>query len=260
MGTHNGFRQGSGLEEREAQKDRVSQNAPDASDDVIRECDRLDQNRIDGDTLINGVTWKKVYNSIWGTDLKDSYYLAIREEGKKVYAIAKGSKRPRLLYDFNLEVGDDVRCGMEGNVFGCLLDKDEKPDTLLGFPFVFYLRVECIDTITVQGKEYRRFTLSLLDSFRERFFADSGVPLNPVIWFEGIGSAAGPFSPWMPQSEGLIVVSSSKEDYREVGQHADIGDKTLDKNYNSTPTCDLQGRVSKLLKGIYIRDGRKVVM
>ena len=48
-GIHNGFRQGSGLEEREAQKNRVSQNTPDASDDVVRESYRLDQNRVDGD-------------------------------------------------------------------------------------------------------------------------------------------------------------------------------------------------------------------
>ena len=50
MGTHNRFRQASGLEQREAQEYRVSHDAPDASDDVIRECDRLDQHRIDGDT------------------------------------------------------------------------------------------------------------------------------------------------------------------------------------------------------------------
>ena len=49
MGTHNGLRQASGLEEREAQKDRVSHDAPNASDDVIRKGDRLDQHRIDGD-------------------------------------------------------------------------------------------------------------------------------------------------------------------------------------------------------------------
>ena len=49
-GIHNRFRQASGLEEREAQQDRVSHDAPDASDDVIRECDRLHQHRIDGDT------------------------------------------------------------------------------------------------------------------------------------------------------------------------------------------------------------------
>ena len=50
MGTHNGFRQASGLEEREAQKDRVSHDTPDASDDVIRKGDCLDQHRVDGDT------------------------------------------------------------------------------------------------------------------------------------------------------------------------------------------------------------------
>ena len=49
MGTHNGFGQASGLEEREAQENRVPHDAPDASDDVIRKGDRLDQHRIDAD-------------------------------------------------------------------------------------------------------------------------------------------------------------------------------------------------------------------
>ena len=49
-GIHNRFRQASGLEQREAQQHRVSHDAPDASDNVIRECDRLDQHRIDSDT------------------------------------------------------------------------------------------------------------------------------------------------------------------------------------------------------------------
>ena len=43
------FGQASGLKEREAQKDCVSHNAPDTSDDVIRKGDCLDQHRIDGD-------------------------------------------------------------------------------------------------------------------------------------------------------------------------------------------------------------------
>lgn len=238
--------------------------------------ENLFENRIDGDTLINGVTWKKVYNSIWGPGQKDDYYLAIRDIDKKVYAIARGCSRPRLLYDFSLEVGSMVRCGLEGNVFGCLLEKDETPDTLLGFPFVSYLRVESIDTITSHGKEYRRFTLSLLDSFRERFFADSEVLLDHVIWIEGVGSAAGPFSPWMPRpaketiflgcedgkQKALIGYSDFYKDYNAV----DISSATL-QNGGHSSGYDLQGRQlpdsewssGRMPKAIYIRDGRKVI-
>lgn len=92
-------------------------------------------NCIDGDTLIDGENWKKVYNYHGFPEFNYSYYAAIRDVGTKVYAIAKGSSRPRLLYDFGLKEGQTVRCGVEGNAFGCLLDADEKPDTLLGFEF-----------------------------------------------------------------------------------------------------------------------------
>lgn len=91
-------------------------------------------NFINGDTLINGKTWKKVYNYVAFPDFGSTYYAAIRDEGKKVYAIAKGSTKQRLLYDFSLKKDFIVRCGVEGNAFGCLLEKDEKLDTLLGFP------------------------------------------------------------------------------------------------------------------------------
>ena len=54
-------------------------------------------NRIEGDTLIDGKKWKKVYNYHGFPDLNYTYYASIRDEGKRVYTIAKGSSRPRLL-------------------------------------------------------------------------------------------------------------------------------------------------------------------
>ena len=108
-------------------------------------------NYIDGDTVINGEKWKKVYNYVGFSEFNHSYYCAIRDVGKKVYAIDKGSNRPRLLYDFSIKKGDLVKCGVEGKSFGCLLDNDEELDSLLGFPFMAYLRVERIDNIKVRG-------------------------------------------------------------------------------------------------------------
>ena len=154
---------------------------------------------IDGDTVISGETWKKVYNYIFMPIFGTSYYCAIRDVDKKVYAITKGSNRPRQLYDFGLKVGDMVRCGIEGNSFGCLLERNETPDTLLGFPFIAYLKVERIDTITARGLQHRRFTLTLLDSFRQHFLSgEEGRVIENVVWVEGVGSGAGPFSPWLP--------------------------------------------------------------
>lgn len=65
------------------------------------------QNRIQGDTTINGVTYKKMYGaqcSEW------SYLAAMREEGKKVYTVSDQlpDGKEYLLYDFDLEEGDVV--------------------------------------------------------------------------------------------------------------------------------------------------------
>lgn len=143
-------------------------------------------NRIDGDTLINGESWKKVYNFYAFPELNYSYYAAIRDVGKKVYAIAKGSSRPRLLYDFGLKVGDIVRCGVEGTAFGCLLDEGEQLDSLLGFRLFYYLRLERIDTVESCGLKHPRFTLTMLDPFKDKLMM-----ADDIVWVEGIGSGAG---------------------------------------------------------------------
>lgn len=226
-------------------------------------------NIIDGDTLINGETWKKVYNYVGFPDFGYTYYAAVRDEGKKVYAIANGSKRPRLLYDFNLEEGSMVKCGIEGNAFGCLLDKGEMPDTLLGFPFISYLKVEHIDTIEARGLEHRRFTLTLLDSYKEYFMNGEEAITNNVIWVEGVGSGAGPFSPWMPLPPRNSILLSCEINRTCVFAYPDFYDADVSNAINSpgistypvSSSYDLSGRPvpGKAQRGLYIENGRKVV-
>lgn len=222
-------------------------------------------NTIDGDTLINGVNWKKVYNYVGSPDFNYSYYAAIRDVEKKVYIIAKDSSRPRLLYDFGLKVGDELKCGIEGNAFGCLRDTEEKPDTLLGFPFVSYLKVKSIDTIHVSGQYvresyFRRFTLMLLDAFKEP------VSKREIIWVEGIGSVAGPFLPWIPIPEiySMILRCKIGKEYlfSFSGRSETATVRALQyQNAGSRDVHDLQGhRLSSLpQKGIYIQNGKKKI-
>lgn len=229
------------------------------------------ENQINGDTLINGERWMKVHNSIcgWSTGLQD-YYAAVRDAGEKVYAVAKGNSRQRLLYDFSLKVGDMIRCGLEGNAFGCLLEKDEKPDTLLGFPFVSYLRVERIDTIESHGYFRRQFTLTLLDSFREPFRGESEGITENVTWIEGIGSAAGPFSPWTPRPpKTSISVNCYDANHHILVEYSDFYDQVKtgmesvssarERTFHNTNGYDLQGRhlMQAPQKGFYIQEGKK---
>lgn len=243
-------------------------NLPFVQDDKTWEAqvglimENLYGNRIDGDTLIGGEIWKKVYNYFAFPDFNYSYYVAIRDVGKKVYAIAKGSNRPRLLYDFGLKVGNTVKCGIEGNAFGCLLDKDEQPDTLLGFEFVAYLRVERIDTIEARGLRHRRFTLTLLDSFRERM-------VDNIVWVEGVGSGAGPFSPWMPLPPLDSFLQSCNigrncifgyPDFYDADLTDAVGNAHENKNeINRIYGLQGYGLQTPQRDGLYIRGGKKFI-
>ena len=235
-------------------------------------------NEIDGDTVIDGENWKKVYNYVFPKTRYYSYYAAIRDVGKRVYAIAKGNNRPRLLYDFGLKVGDIVKCGVEGNTFACLLDQNEEPDTLLGFPFVSYLKVERIDTVKARGLEHRRFTLTLLDAFRENYMKGEEAVIDNVVWIEGIGSGAGPFSPWIPLPPYNTFLQGCELDGTCLFGYPDFYDADISDSVGSThnkgsydnSSYDLSGRrlsvspassvPSVLPKGVYIKDGKKMMV
>lgn len=224
-------------------------------------------NQIEGDTLINGENWKKVYNTAgFGISGGNTYYLALREVGQKVYAIAKGSNKPRLLYDFSLKVGDRVRCGVEGNAFGCLLDTDEQPDTLMGFPLRYQLQVKSIDTVHVSGpyireNNLRRFTLMLIDAYREPVTMD-----HEIVWVEGFGSCAGPFSPWQPLPPYEIFLLDCNVDKTSVFFYSSLSSQPAIINspqYQPTRSDgfhDLLGRrlSGQPQNGIYIHDGKKM--
>ena len=239
----------------------------DAQVGYIRE--NIFMNKIEGDTVINGETWKKVYNySGFGLSGGYTYYLALREIGQKVYAIAKGSNRPRLLYDFGLKVGDRVRCGVEGNAFGCLRDTNEKLDTLMGFPVRNQLQVINIDTIHVSGTHtresyLRRFTFALLDAYREPLAMD-----HEIIWVEGFGSIASPFSPWQPLHQLEFFSVECRVGKTDIFTYPYPTFYEILTSVTGTPQYkvaesreffDLQGRhvSGQPQKGIFIQDGKK---
>lgn len=222
-----------------------------------------------GDTIIDGETWQKVY-TIAGVNR--TYYAAVRDEGKKVYAIAKGSSRARLLYDFSLKEGDFVRCGVEGTAFGCLRTKEEPRDTLHGFLLNLALKVDRIDTVTLHdGLEHRRFTLSMWSPGKDILMG------TPIVWIEGLGSGAGPFSPWMLQSPllptfdehrafvtlwandklspSLIAIS---DEFYELESSTAVNSPQPTQEGGSP--YDLQGRrlSGKPARGIYIENGKKI--
>lgn len=227
-------------------------------------------NKVGEDTIINNETWKKIYNYVGYPEYNNIYYAAVRDVGKKVYAIAKGSKKPRLIYDFYLQEGDMVKCGVEGNAFGCLLDRDEQPDTLLGYPFVSYLKVERIDTIVARNMKHRRYTLSLLDAYKEHYLAGENTIIDSVIWIEGVGSGAGPFSPWMslPPRQSILqgcwigkTCLFAFPDFYDAEASTTVSDLMNNSKECFFSDFDLQGRPvqGSPKHGVYIQSGKKVM-
>ena len=145
---------------------------------------------IEGDTVIGGTYWKKVYSNIDGDDF--SYFGAIRQERYKVFAIAKGKDMPHLLYDFSLKVGDKLRCTSEETSYGTFdyiaaYDEDDNGWTM---------ELKSIDKIYVGNlgapsydydHEQRRFIFE-----RKKADASSDV----FVWVEGVGSEGGLFHSW----------------------------------------------------------------
>ncbi len=112
-----------------------------------------------GDTMISGREYHKLYVVLWGSSTVYGAAYRNDSEEKKVWLIPMGSTEEKLLYDFDLEVGQVLYW----------------PD------FTHELEVVAIETITLSDGEERRAI---------RF----GKPY-PELWIEGIGSTRGFGSP-----------------------------------------------------------------
>ena len=223
---------------------------------------------IEGDTLIGGKTWKKVYSNMEYAH-KDAdgltYYAAVKEEGERVYAIPKGKEEPRVLYDFSLKVGDKVRgtsTALDG--FYCLLEPGE---AFAGW--VTTMELINIDVINVHGKELRRFTFDAHDNTLKSM-GSSATSVSTLVWVEGVGSEGGLFGTWkkLPNSKtscylnGELIFDAddfhaSNETVNIQGHHGGTG-----AQYHSF--YDLTGRPTHITHPagcIYIsNDGKKVLV
>lgn len=218
-----------------------------------------------GDTLIEGNVWKKVF--AYSKELHAfSYFGAMREEGQKVYFIAKNASRRRLLYDFGLKVGDIVYCGVESEPLGmlCLLEPGDAYDVWMGLLLRASMELKDIDFVIMNGQTFRRLSFSVV--FHDQLYPDAS-----IIWIEGVGSDCGLFSPWNNlTNNGWCIITCSEDGsiiYNEdrfpiAGSlPTDIMSRHIE-SYGINEMYDLQGRrlAQPPVKGIYIKDGRKVIV
>ena len=103
---------------------------------------------IDGDTIIGGLTYKKIYDKVGG-----QYQYALREKGKKIYIVYPHHETASLLYDFSKNAGDVIN--------------------ELTYPLI----VASVDTIDIDGVKFRRMRVQ-----------DANIPVEDNFWIEGVGS------------------------------------------------------------------------
>ena len=210
---------------------------------------------IKGDTIVNGKLYKKLTED-------NQFRFCLRQEGSRIYTIGGNFQYESLWYDFSLNPGDTITCGRYQPV----------------------MQVMQVDTIIVNGIARRRLAMASYADNKmifERFGIYVGATLD--IWVEGIGSVHGPLSPYV---YCFIIGNNVRllDCYQDGQQLIDFDTMVSDVPLNvysisSTPAgvhtvsrplpdsalpaiYDMKGRrlTTEPRKGVYIRDGRKVVV
>ena len=193
---------------------------------------------IQGDTLIGGSTWKKVYSG-------SQYVKALREDGRKVYELEKDkpSGSQQLLFDFGLQVG-------ERQYFAPYESE------------VRYLEVTGIDHINSEGREYRILKLSQVIKYGDETVYNT----DNSYWIEGIGGECGIMKPcqWVDVAGYTCQLQSCYDDeeciFNSTSLYNGITIPKSDKLIDSV-IYDLNGRQNHYpSKGLYIENGRKRIV
>ena len=86
--------------------------------------------KIEGDTLLGGVEYKKLYTTRDEQLTNWQFCRALREEDRKVYMYEGGNER--MLYDFSMQVGDTICVYDDGNGYQRCMVVSEIGETLVG--------------------------------------------------------------------------------------------------------------------------------
>ena len=219
---------------------------------------------VESDTMVSEVAYQVVGKYERKPD-KDSFIrvgcFLMREEDKKVYVRLDDSAADWLLYDFGLSEGDEIVSDR--------WDNSQK------------YRVNKIDTVVVNGQEYRRMFVGSVNGGS----GDGPLPLNAIgdepsfsdIWIEGLGGLihGGNLLPEKPGFYGSYMVKFNLwyclQDGELLANYTDWYNgisKVEEFRTKETiqPVFDLSGRIVRsdknairLPKGVYIQNGKKFV-
>ena len=199
---------------------------------------------VKGDSTINGLTYKKIYDVS-----SDVYQYALREEEKRVYCVFPTKDTPQLIYDFGKEVGEIVSEEIYNN--GISISKT-------------IVRVVAIDAVKYGDRILRR--MEVVEEYLEN---DQVLESGEGIWIEGLGSFCGLVSPVLLPGNYDTFYSCQIGD-EMLGENELFWAKGLTDGIKSVSKeappfsntlYDLQGRQLQQApqKGVYIHNGKIVV-
>jgi hypothetical protein len=199
---------------------------------------------VDGDTLIDSKTWKKVdIESPVGSERR--FEKAMREEGKKVYERLRiqepgGGYREVLFADFDAVVGSQYV-------------EDEG----------MYTEVTATTSIDLEGITRHQIILEQ----HEDGYPYSSYDDPTSYWTEGIGGDCGIYQAvqWLGTTGNRCTLLYCYEDGKCIYRHPEaVGIEHLPSTISTSSShfFDLQGRQlqDKPEHGVYIRDGKKYVV
>ncbi len=148
---------------------------------------------ISGDTIINSITYKKIYWCFdYNFNLANLYYkAAIRQINKKVYVVYPTHTSESILYDFTLTINDTAKVISQSG-------------------FLYSYKVASIDSINISGHYHKRWKFNSASFHDEEY------------WIEGIGSTFGLLLPLWTGSDNCFNLLCASKDSSVIYQYLDM--------------------------------------
>ena len=215
---------------------------------------------LEGDTVINGYTYKKVQTT---TPYRSYCSYALREEDRKVYVYVFNFNQEFLLYDFNAEVGDVVMAGMQGDRSKKCTIVEKREVELQGETFNFY----AVEVTEYVNSSYRSYWVEGIGSpLGIQFEPDyAPIPHSNEAEIEDPETYTGPYITTLDSNlfdycmEGDKLLGTREEIW---ALFTGIQPAAATKYVPSNDIYDLSGRrvQGTPKKGVYIQNGKAVVI
>lgn len=218
-----------------------------------------------GDTLIDGVAYKNVYET-WKKDLEGLELSRFaREENGRVYLRSKDAEREGFLFDFNAKLGDDMLLersvcgdfpGYDLTVIGKVIALRDTLfcDSVSRRAWDVRVRIEGVSLET--GEVIEPEVVGEFTFIEEIGLADWG--LSYYIFDSSMTGNFGSEILCVHDGRGNLILDAGKGCYLGKEEPDGIG-RTLDADASGAPLYDLSGRKLRAvpLKGVYIQGGKK---